>query len=210
MPQQTKTAVVIILVLISSTFISLFVLFISYLIDRYRRSRVRGVAAANGWRFIEKVKRGTLFRRVPAIPNRKLTNVIVRKEFGCTILFFDYPSGRYGASRVVTVSEHLKFPPFTITPRGKLRLSWEPEVAFPHSPRFASALKVHSKYANEVRRVLLPAAADHIAKCGNIWLDAEGNSYFSEIIIAGKMRVASIKLLMDQHAYIHWALLQKR
>ncbi len=203
---RVKTAIIIFGVVLITLVLGGIAFFVRYLFDRRRTTKIRAIATQCGAEFASVMSKGKLLARSHGIPNRKLYNVIIRKEHGCTILFFDYPSGKYGASRVVTVSEVLRLPPFTITPRGKVALTLQSEVKLPHSPTFSSAVKIHSNYGNEVRQFLTPVVADHLAKCGGFWLDAQDNAFYSGIVIGGYASTKSIRGIMDLHAYVHWAL----
>jgi hypothetical protein len=204
-----KSAVVFIAVILVSLIVALIGFFFVFLFNRGRRNKVEAIARANGWNFVPTMGKRGPFGNDPSIPRRKLVNVVIRKEPGCTILFFDYIAGRYGGSRVVTISEVIGFPPFTITPRGKFRFGMKPEIAFPSAPEFSAAVKVHSSFEHDVRRILTPLVLMHLGKCGRFWLDASGRSYFSEIMVGGRIPTNSITHLLDQHAYIHWSLMER-
>jgi len=204
-----KSVIVTVIFVSGALIFAAFALLIAYHFAGNRRERISTIAKQNNWRFVERMDRKKMFGNEPSIPKETLTNVIVRKEQGCIILFFDYAAGRYGASRIMTISETLRIPQFTITPRGKFRLSMQPEILLPYSQSFSASVKVHSNNENGFRQVLTPAVVNQLGRIGRFWLDANGRSFFSDIIVGGRIPVNSIKLLLDQHAFIHWALMHR-
>ena len=177
-----------------------------YAFSRFRGNRIARFAKQNGWRYIPNLRKGQMFGNDPSIPNSKLRNVIIRKEAGCTILYFEFPAGRSGhVGRVVTISERLRFPSFEIIPKGKPSFSFRTPIQFPPTFGFSSAVKVYSDRPNEVRALLDDNAVAELSKCGRFWLTASGPSFFAD---AGfnPASTATIKAMMYQQAFIHWSL----